>query len=412
MAISSSGILEIATPEVFLPLLEPNKRYLGAWGGRGSGKSWFFASLIVERMVAEPNLRVVCIREVQRSLEMSAKRLIEDQIERMGVGHLFRILNTHIEGKNGSLCIFNGMNTQTSESIKSLEGFSLAFCEEAQALSQRSLDLLRPTIREANSTLMFAWNPHLPTDPIDLFLRGNEVPPDAVVVGANYSDNPWFPDVLRQEMEFDRARDIDRYFHVWEGAYQTNSDARVFKNWVVEPFEAPAGTFYYFGGDWGFAVDPTVLVRCFAEMRPKPERSRLFIDYEAWATSCEIDKTPDLFDTVPGARVYPIIADSARPETISYLRRHGFPRIESAKKGSGSVKEGVIFLQGFDIVIHPRCKHTIEEFKHYSYETDSKTDAISGVLQDKHNHVIDSVRYACEKLMTRSVTRQLRLAGH
>jgi len=101
---------------------------------------------------------------------------------------------------------------------------------------------------------------------------------------------------------------------------------------------------------------------------------------------------------VPGARSWPIVADSARPETISYLQRHGYPRISPAVKGKDSVKEGIIFLQGYDIVIHPRCIHTIDEFTMYSFKKDPLTDMVTPVLEDRKNHVIDSVRYAIEKL--------------
>jgi phage terminase large subunit len=332
------------------------------------------------------------VREFQKSLEMSAKRLIEDTIQRLGIGHLFRILNTHIETHQGGVILFQGMATHTAESIKSLEGFSLAWIEEAQSLSQRSLDLLRPTIREEGSEIFASWNPRFATDPIDRLLWGGDAPRDIAVVHTTYRDNPFFPDVLRREMEWDRARDPEKYAHVWLGEYERHSEARVFKNWTIDEFDATEGATFYYGADWGFSIDPSVLVRCYVNGRT------LYIDHEAYRVGVEVDYLGQLFDRVPGARDWPITADSARPETISYLQRNGFPKMEAAKKGKDSVKEGVIFLQNYDIVVHPRCVHTIDELTMYSFKTDKTTGMVTPLLEDKKNHVIDSLRYAVEKL--------------
>jgi phage terminase large subunit len=208
--------LEIKTPRVFLPLLRDGLRYLGAHGGRGSGKSHFFAELAVERALVE-KFHLVCVREVQKTLDQSVKKLIEAKIEEFGVGHLFDCQQSKIIGPNGSLMIFQGMQDHTADSIKSLEGFDAAWIEEAQSLSQRSLDLLRPTIRKPGSQIWASWNPKAATDPIDALLRQESPPPGTAVVEVNWRDNPMFPEVLRVEMEYDRGRDPDKYAHVWEG---------------------------------------------------------------------------------------------------------------------------------------------------------------------------------------------------
>jgi phage terminase large subunit len=385
--------LRIPTPRVFKPLLQPS-RYKGAHGGRGSGKSHFFGELLLERCLYK-RTRAVCVREVQRSLSQSVKLLLEDKIRLWNLEDQFRIMNNFIEAPNDGIIIFNGMQNHTAESIKSLEGYDVAWVEEAQSISERSLTLLRPTIREPNSEIWFSWNPRHKTDPVDQLLRGDgERLPDSIVINASYKDNPWFPDVLRMEMEWDRKRDPEKYAHIWLGEYERHSETRVFKNWTIDEFETPSDVTFYLGGDWGFSVDPTVLVRCFVKGR------QLFIDQECYRIGCEIDHIPALFDTMDNGKMreWPIIADSARPETISYLQRHGYPKIEAAKKGKDSVKEGVIFLQGYDIIIHPRCVHTIDEFTLYSFKVDSLTGMVTPILEDKKNHVIDSVRYAVEKL--------------
>ena len=382
------NVLSIETPEVFEPLLRP-ARYKGAHGGRGSGKSHFFADLWLDENV-QKKIDTVCIREVQKSLNFSVKKLLESKIERFNAGYYFDVLDSKITSKHGGITIFQGMQNHTAESIKSLEDFDRALVEEAQSLSQRSLDLLRPTIRKKDSELWFAWNPNEPTDPVDVLLRGSNPPPDAVVVEANYTDNPWLPDVLKAELEYDRMNDPDKFAHIWLGDYQRNSEARVFKNWRIEEFDVDADAVLRQGADWGFSIDPTVLVQAFIVGR------KLYIPYEAYRVGCEIADTPSLFLSVPDAEKWPIVADSSRPETISHLQKHGFPKIVPAVKGARSVEEGIEFLRSHEIIVHPRCKHTIDELKSYSYKTDPLTGIVMPVLEDKNNHVIDSLRYACE----------------
>jgi phage terminase large subunit len=382
--------MRIATPRVFAPLLAPS-RYKGAHGGRGSGKSHFFAEALVERCILRPGTRWVCVREIQKSLEQSVKRLIEDKIEALGVGSLFRVLDDKVETPGDGIIIFQGMQNHTAETIKSLEGYDGAWWEEAQTASQRSLDMLRPTIRKPQSELWFSWNPRRATDPVDAMLRGaNKIP--AIVVAANWSDNPWFPKELRDEKDWDKARDPDKYAHIWLGGYERNSEARVFRNWRIgapEEFVCDPDSRFYFGADWGFSVDPTVLVKLRLEGRT------LFVHAEAYKVGCEIDDTPALFGKVPGSRKWRIRGDSARPETISYMNRHGFT-VVSALKGAGSVEDGIEFLKSHEIVVHPACKHTIDELTLYSYKIDKKTDEVLPLLEDKQNHVIDAMRYGLE----------------
>lgn len=380
--------LEIETPAVFEPLLYPS-RYKAAWGGRGSGKSHFFAELMVEENIRS-KLDNVCLRETLKSLEFSSKKLIENKIVGMNAGAYFEVQDRRIFTKRGGVIIFEGMQNHTADSIKSLEGFDRSWFEEAQRASQKSLDLLRPTIRKPGSELWFSWNPESATDPIDVLLRGDKLPPGAVVVKANYHDNPWFPDVLRDEMEYDQRRDPDKWSHVWMGEYKRNSEARVFKNWITEEFERPEGTIYRLGADWGFSVDPSVLVRCSIE------GNRLYVDHEAYMIGCEIVNLPELFDRVPESRKWFCRADSARPETIAHMQKNGYPKMQAAQKGKGSIEEGISFLQSFDIVVHPRCTHLIDELNSYSYKRDPLTDEILPIIEDKNNHVIDALRYACE----------------
>lgn len=410
--------LTLETPRALVPLLPP-ARYKGAHGGRGGCKSHFFAGLMIERAVAEPGLRAVCIREVQRSLDQSVKRLLEDKIQELGVGSYFRVLQSHIETAGGGRIIFQGMQYHTAESIKSLEGYDICWVEEAHVLSQRSLDLLRPTIRAPGSELWFSWNPISESDPVDALLRGPDPPPGTEVVEVNHRDNPWFPEVLQVEMEYDLAHDPDKYAHVWEGGYQRLTEARIIKNWRVADFEPPTEEdVLRYGADWGFSVDPSVLVRLFVRGR------QIFVDHEAYMIGCEVDHLPFLFGGtndkelielnaeafetlpvalsgwpgVPDARRWPIRADSARPETISYLKRHGFPGMRAAKKGPGSIAEGIQRLQSYEIIVHPRCKRAAIELASYCFKTDRHTGDVLPVPEDRENHFMDGFRYATEGL--------------
>lgn len=403
--------LEIATPRWAVPLLRP-ARYKGAKGGRGSGKSHFFAELAVETMVINPDHRFVCIREVQKSLKFSVKQLVESKIRALGVSDLFEITLTEIRriGGNG-IMIFQGMQDHTADSIKSLEGFNTAWVEEAQNLSRRSLELLLPTIRAEGSEIWFSWNPDQPTDPVDAFFCGEDgPPPDSVLVHVNYTDNPFLPSTLKAEAERHLLQNPDTFPHVWLGEYNTKSDAQVFNGkWTVEEFDIstfgdkvkgpcslPDGPYY--GADWGFAQDPTVGVRCWIW------QNRLYIDHEVGAVGVDISDTAELLTKLPGADKHVIRGDSARPETISHLRkpwvdssgekRPGL-RIEPCEKWPGSVEDGITFLRSFDkIVIHPRCKGLLHEAVHYRYKVDRLTGDVLPQVVDANNHYWDAVRYA------------------
>lgn len=230
-------------------------RYKGAHGGRGSGKSHFFAELMVEEHIRDPGSRSVCIREVQKTLAQSSKKLIEDKIVALGVGHLFEVQREQIIAPGGGLIVFQGMQDHNAESIKSLEKFKRAWVEEAQTLSERSLTLLRPTIRAEGSEIWASWNPRRKTDAIDKFLRQDR-PPGSVVVQANWRDNPWFPDVLEAERKLDLERYPDRYEHIWEGGYAQALEGAYYARALAEA--RTQGRIVQ-----GLSVDPILPVRAY-----------------------------------------------------------------------------------------------------------------------------------------------------
>ena len=228
-------MLAINTAEVFEPLLVPS-RYKAVHGGRGSGKSHFLGEKLIEDSLVERGLRSVCIREVQKSLKESAKRLLEDKLEtlRLGEADGFKVFREVIETPGDGLIAFQGMQDHTAESIKSLEGYGRAWVEEAQTLSSRSLSLLRPTIRAEGSELWFSWNPRRKTDPVDVMFRAGTPPTGAIVVRANWNNNPWFPSVLEQERQDCLKLNPDQYDHIWEGGYATVIDGAYFARALSE----------------------------------------------------------------------------------------------------------------------------------------------------------------------------------
>jgi phage terminase large subunit len=273
--------LQIDTAEVFEPLLAP-ARYKGAWGGRGSGKSHFFAELLVEECLANKGTRAVSIREVQKTLKESSKRLIEDKLRTLGVatGHGFKVFNEVIQTPGDGVITFTGMQDHTADSIKSLEGYRIAWVEEAQSLSARSLQLLRPTIRLEGSELWFGWNPRRKSDAVDALLRGEMLPTGAAVVNANWKDNPKFPAVLEQERLDCLRLQPEQYEHVWQGAYATVLEGAYYAaSLALAKQEGRIGR---------VAADPLLTLRAFADIGGTGARADAFTIWIAQFVGKEI----------------------------------------------------------------------------------------------------------------------------
>jgi phage terminase large subunit len=382
-------------PDVFAPLFDPQWRNLVFWGGRGKAVSWSYARALLIKCAYEP-LRVLCTRELQTSIKDSVHQLLEDQIALLGLNDFYDTVQSEIRSINGGGFIFKGIRHNVQE-IKSTEGIDICWVAEAEKCSEQSWRILIPTIRKPSSQIWVDFNTSQPTDPT--YVRFIErTPPKTYQRKLTYRDNPFFPEILRQEMEYDRKVDPESAAHVWDGEFEKHNAAAIFKGkWRIDSF-IPAADWDgpYQGADWGFSVDPTVLVRTWIHQRT------LYIEYEAYKVGCELDDLDKLFDHVPASRNFPIKADSARPETISHVKKKGF-NIDGAIKYKGSVEEGIAFLRSFEgIVIHERCKHTINEAKLYSYKLDRLTDEPTTDIEDRHNHCWDAVRYALEKIIMKS----------
>lgn len=384
--------MKITIPQKILQAFKIFNRCLVLYGGRGSGKSQSVARILLYEAYKN-KLRILCCREVQISIADSVHSLLRDIInENEYYQKFFIITENSIKGANGSQFLFKGLKKETAGSIKSLEGVDICWIEEAQFISQYSLDILIPTIRKPNSRIIFTMNPTNDDDPVyETYVKNERI--DTVRCEVNFDSNPFFPDVLKNEMEWDRSHNIDKYNHIWQGQTTKHSDAQIFKGkWIVDRFETPEIDFYH-GADWGFANDPTALVRTFIK------DNNLYIDNEIGGIGVELDDIAKLFEQIETSKKWQIYADSSRPETISHIKRKGF-KIDPCDKWQGSVEDGIEFLKNFDkIIIHERCKNTIYEFKNYSYKTDKLTGKITPNIIDKDNHYIDAIRYACNDLI-------------
>lgn len=372
-------------------------RYKVYWGGRGSAKSWGFAEALI-RLTAAQGLRVLCTREYQNSIKDSSHKLLKDTITRLGLDGWFTVTSESIKSRVGAEFIFKGLHNN-EEGIKSTEGVDICWVEEAQTVSARSWQTLSPTIRKEGSEIWVSYN--LINEEDATHQRFVTQPRrNSIVHKINFDSNPYFGGTLKEEMEDDRANDFHLYEHIWLGLPLRVSNSIILSGkYVVEEFDDllwKQADRLHFGADFGFAQDPSTLIRSFVL------DNCLYIEYEAYGTGVELDEMPQFYDDVPESRNWPIKADAARPETISYLRRKGFA-ISAAAKWEGSVKDGITHLRGFKkIIIHPRCKRTAEEARLWRYKVDKHQVDDKGqpvvlpVVVDAYNHCWDGIRYSLD----------------
>lgn len=383
-------------------VLYANARFKVLYGGRGSTKSWAIADYIILK-TAFGKFRVLCTREIQGSIKDSVYRLLVDRIYFHKLQAFFIIQRDSIQSIYGSEIIFKGLRQNISE-VKSTEGIDICWVEEAEKVAKDSWDVLIPTVRKNGSEFLISFNPEDEnSDTYTRFIEKESKPVDMPGLSrawVNWWDNPWFPEVLRREMEWCRHNDPEKYEHVWGGRPKKYGQAVIFKSKLrIEDFEpADEGTQFYFGADWGFGVDPTCLIRMFVRDR------KLYIDQEFYGYGIEIDDLPKCWETVERSKDFTVRGDSARPDTVNYMANHGFMCV-GAEKGPGSVEDGIEFLKNFEaIVIHPSCKGSIGDFGNYRWKVDKVTDQILPIPVDKSNHACDAARYALEPYMKANVS--------
>lgn len=391
----------VQLPPKLVPVFTPPRgavKYRGAYGGRGSAKSASFATMAAVYGYAEP-LKILCTREFQNSIKDSFHAELKTAIERHDWLNAHYEVGEHfIKGKNGTEFIFKGLRRSLS-SIKSTSNVDLCIVEEAEDVPEPAWRDLTPTIRSHKSEIWVIWNPRARESATDIRYKVKP-PPDALIAKLNYDDNPWF--VSDTNLEQERLRDLDlldpnTYAHIWEGEYLDNSDSQILGGkWSVKDF-TPGNDWDgpYHGLDFGFSQDPTAATKSWIH------DNRIWVEYESGDVGIELDHTaPMLKRDIKGIERFEVIADNARPESISYLKRHGIPRCKSVRKWAGSVEDGIAYLRSYkEIVIHSRCKNMRKEARLYSYKVDDQSGQVLDKIIDANNHYIDSLRYAHDPMI-------------
>lgn len=399
-------------PQVQLPRYsEPffkHYRYKALHGGRGSAKSHTFAILSIMRAMAKRE-KILCAREYQNSIHHSVYPLIVNYIRKFKLDDFFNIQYNAIKVFNGGEFIFKGL-ARTLESIKSTEGITIFWGEEAQKFSKRSFDVIRPTVRVDNSEIWLNWNPELSDDPVQqLFFGPNGPPHNSLVVQANWRDNPFFPITLQEERKEMMRTDPELAKHIYEGECRSFSDAQIFKNKLFVKAFTPRKKWSgpYYGLDYGFSVDPLALVKLWID----DDERNLYIEKCIMGKEMPIRDLPRIFiRKIPEITKHMIKADHSRPETTNMLKTEPFQgqhllirpthKWQQGGRKKGEIRDGIEYLNSFNkIIIHDKIEHCYNEMRKYSYKIDKKTEEVTGEIEDKFNNCADACRYALDRLI-------------
>lgn len=384
--------VNVHLPQKFLQLFKP-ARHKAFYGGRGSAKSHSIATALVI-ISAKVKKRIVCARQFQNSIKDSSKELIETKISELGLSAQFTITEREIIHKTtGSRFTFIGLD-RNPDSVKSLEGADICWIEEARTINKRSMEILIPTIRKPGSELWWSWNPEYETDEVDKYFRGATPPPNTILQFVGIEDNPWFyQTALPGEMEHMKRGNFARYQHVWLGGYDNDYESKIFSNVKIGRVNIPEYAAPRYGMDFGFGGDPSFITKTYVLEATK----QIYIAREAQGR-VPLEQLPAMMRSVIESDDDLIKADSSQPQTIDFLQGKGF-NIYGAKKGGGSVKSGILFLQGYEIVIDPDCEHMRDEARLYSWQIDRLTKKRLSQPVDANNHGWDSIRYGVEDIM-------------
>ena len=393
--------IQIDLPAKLRPVFSGKARYRGAHGGRGSGKTKSFALMTAVKGYQYGRMGVsgliLCGREHLKSLEESSLEEVKWAIQKYPfLSAYYEIGDKYVRSRDRRITYsFSGLRHNIS-SVKSKANILIAWIDEAEEVPETSWLNLIPTVRAEgpgwNSEIWATWNRAKRDSATNVRFSDEEK-----VAQVNWSDNPWFPEVLNEERLNHMAKFPETYEHVWEGDYLELTEAQVFNGlYETSHFDVEAhwdGP--YHGFDFGFSQDPAAAVQAYIH------DDCLYIRREGFKKGLELDYTAGfLTRQIPRIAMHVIRADSSRPESISYLARHGLPLITAAKKWPGSIEDGVEFIKQFRrVIIHPDCPNIAREFAMYSYKVDRLTGDIMPVIIDAHNHGIDALRYALAPLI-------------
>ncbi len=391
--------MQLDIPPVYKPLWKEEARFYFLRGGRGSAKSWAMADYLLAHLVQNPDLDLVCLREVQKSIKHSSKKLLADRINTLGLNDYFDVLQSEIRMKTGSgVIIFNGLQDHTVDSIKSLEGFHYCWVEEAQTVSEYSFELLIPTIRSQGNKLFFTYNPKNETDAIEILKKEHEE--DAVIIHSTYLDNNFAPESIIEDAENMKKKRPAKYNHIYLGQFGEAEDlvfenvtCRAIKEDEIKELECVQGL------DFGYTNDPTTFCINYIDTVNK----KLFI-YDGFYKKGLLNSQIANEIKKLNAHKHIIFADSAEPKSIDTLRLDGISRIRGAIKGKDSINAGIDFLLDYEIIINAHLKEFMEEAHNYTWAIDRKTNKPTNKPIDDFNHFWDSCRYSVSDKITAKYT--------
>jgi len=367
-----------------------------AYGGRGGGKSQSMVRMLLI-LALSGKKRILNLRAVQRSLKESVYQIYSNLISEFGLENYFTLRSNKIECVNGSELLFMGLNGKQSSNLRSLEEIDYCFIEEAEDVEEAAWQVLIPSIRAKDSEIWISFNPKRADSPVyQRFVKNDR--PDCLLLYINYDQNPFLPEVLKNEALYEKEHNYERYRAIWLGEIIENREELVFyKHFTEGKLNPEPGKVLMYGLDWGFANDPTALVGCTIEDK------KLYIWEELYLHKKTIEEVVAIFKAkLPlDALIY---ADNSRPDLATHFRAAGFC-IRDAPKGKGSVAAGIYYLKGFEqIVVSENCPNTLYELNNYKYKVDKYTGQVLNQPQDNNNHTIDAMRYALSAYIGKKVS--------
>lgn len=383
--------MEILIPVEFKRLFDNDWREAAVYGGRYSLKSHTVARILLIR-ARQKKIRVACFREFQNSIAESSHQLLKDLINQYELKDFEVTQNSIINKINGSDFIFKGLHNN-EQSIKSTEGIDIAWVEEAQTVSNTSLEVLTPTVRKPGSQLIYTYNRLLEDDPVHnrLVLEGR---PNTLIINVNYDialKYKMMPEVIRLEMEDDRERRPALYKHKWLGE-PSSSERKIYKDWNIIDELPHEARLERYGLDFGYSNDPTAIVAIYKY------NGGFILDEITYQKGLSNKQIADILQNIDRALV---IADSAEPKSIDEIRSYGI-NILPCVKGKDSINQGIQYVQDQRISVTKRSSNLIQEYNRYLWQVD-KLDKIINVPESGFDHAMDAIRYGMDAMKPRIV---------
>lgn len=371
-------------PTEYKRLFDTDWREAAIYGGRYSLKSHTVARVLLIK-ARQSKTRVACFREFQNSIADSSYQLLADLIKEYNLKDFVITNNSIVNTLNGSDFIFKGL-WNNEQSIKSIEGIDIAWVEEAQTVSEKSLEVLTPTVRKDGSQIIYTYNRLLEEDPVHkrLVLEGR---PNTLIINVNYDialKYNMMPEVIRLEMEDDKAKRPGLYRHKWLGEPH-NLERKIYTDWEVIDSIPHEARLERYGLDFGYSNDPTAIVAIYKY------NGGFILDEITYQKGLSNKQIADTLINIDRALV---IADSAEPKSIDEIKMYGVNVLPSLK-GQGSINKGIQFVQDQKISVTKRSNNILKEYRNYLWKID-KEGKIVNVPEDVFNHSLDAVRYALD----------------